>query len=114
MAKLKQTGQKCVLTDFNPSGTLQRGIFNETNIREHGLSASACGAHYIAACSAETESSFINHIKMMVENWSQTVQFLTLLGDLNPDFAVEIENIRDEGNNLILDVNDSLHLLRQG
>lgn len=75
-------------------------------------SASSTGANYRAACRAKSKADFINKLKIVEEELDETMFFLELLVELNPDLKEKITPIYKEGNELLSIIVSSINTLR--
>jgi four helix bundle protein len=60
-------------------------IVNRNYCDQLSRSASSTGANYRAACRAKSKADFINKLKIVEEELDETVFFLELLVELNPE-----------------------------
>jgi four helix bundle protein len=75
-------------------------------------SASSTGANYRAACRAKSKPDFINKLKIVEEELDETMFFLELLVELNPELKEKITPIYKEGNELLSIIASSINTLR--
>ena len=75
-------------------------------------SASSTGANYRAACRAKSKNDFINKLKIVEEELDETLFFLELLTELNPELTEKIQVIYKEGNELLSIIVASFNTLR--
>jgi four helix bundle protein len=75
-------------------------------------SASSTGANYRAACRAKSKADFINKLKIVEEELDETMFFLELLVELNPELKEKITPIYKEGNELLSIIVSSINTLR--
>ena len=75
-------------------------------------SASSTGANYRAACRAKSKPDFINKLKIVEEELDETMFFLELLVELNPELKEKITPIYKEGNELLSIIVSSINTLR--
>jgi four helix bundle protein len=75
-------------------------------------SASSTGANYSAACRAKSKADFINKLKIVEEELDETMFFLELLVELNPELKEKITPIYKEGNELLSIIVSSINTLR--
>jgi four helix bundle protein len=76
-------------------------IVNRNYADQLGRSASSSGANYRAACRAKSKADFINKLKIVEEELDETLFFLELLVELNPELKERITPIYKEGNELL-------------
>jgi four helix bundle protein len=81
--------------DLKPTLTLN--IFSKQLIR----SASSVGANYRAACRAKSTANFINKLKIVEEETDESVYFLELITELEPEVKSKTVTLIKEGNELL-------------
>ena len=64
-------------------------------------SSSSVGANYRAACRAKSGADFINKLKIVEEECDESMFFLELIQELNPDSKKSIEPIWKEANEIL-------------
>ena len=75
-------------------------------------SASSTGANYRAACRAKSKADFINKLKIVEEELDETLYFMELLVELNPEIKEKITPIYKEGNELLSIIVASINTIR--
>ncbi|MBI1769085.1 MAG: four helix bundle protein [Bacteroidetes bacterium] len=85
-----------ILIQKLPKNTINNAYCNQL-IR----SSSSPGTNYRAALRGKSTADFINKLKIVEEELDESVYFLELLLHFNSDFKVEIENLLNEGNELL-------------
>ncbi|MBX2945216.1 MAG: four helix bundle protein [Cyclobacteriaceae bacterium] len=81
--------------DLKP--TLALNIFSKQLIR----CASSVGANYRAACRAKSMADFINKLKIVEEEADESIYFLELIAELEPDVKSKTDVLIKEGNELL-------------
>jgi len=92
--------------------SLPLNIVNRNYADQLNRSASSTGANYRAACRAKSKNDFINKLKIVEEELDETLFFLELLTELNPELTEKIQVIYKEGNELLSIIVASLNTLR--
>ncbi len=92
--------------------SLPLNIVNRSYADQLNRSASSTGANYRAACRAKSKNDFINKLKIVEEELDETLFFLELLTELNPELTEKIQVIYKEGNELLSIIVASLNTLR--
>jgi four helix bundle protein len=92
--------------------SLPYNIVNKNYSDQLNRSASSVGANYRAACRAKSKNDFINKLKIVEEELDETLFFLELLVELNPELKEKIGPIYKEGNELLSIIVASLNTLR--
>jgi len=64
-------------------------------------SCTSIGANYIAACYAKSQSDFLNKLKIVEEEATETKYWLELIKETNLHLSASIQEIMKEGNELI-------------
>ncbi|MGY4537745.1 four helix bundle protein [Mucilaginibacter sp. UYNi724] len=75
-------------------------------------SASSTGANYRAACRAKSKADFINKLKIVEEELDESMFFLELLVEINPELKEKITPIYREGNELLSIIVSSINTSR--
>lgn len=96
------------LINILPSNIINRNYSNQL-IR----CSSSVGANYRAACRAKSTADFLNKLKIVEEELDETMFFLELLDEFNPDLKVEIEKNWKEGNELLAIIVSSIITIRK-
>ena len=76
------------LTEKLPSNRL-----NNTYINQIIRCSSSVGANYRAACRAKSTNDFVNKLRIVEEEADETLYFLELLAEFNPDYKAEMRKI---------------------
>ena len=76
-------------------------------------SSSSVGANYRAAQRGKSRADFINKLKIVEEEADETLYFLELLCDINPELKIKINPIFDEGNQILAIVVASIKTARR-
>lgn len=87
-------------------------IVNRNYCDQLARSASSTGANYRAACRAKSKADFINKLKIVEEELDESMFFLELLVDLNPELKEKITPIYREGNELLSIIVAAINTLR--
>ncbi|MFM6976536.1 MAG: four helix bundle protein [Sphingobacteriaceae bacterium] len=91
---------------------LSNNVLNKNYSHQISRSSSSVGANYRAACRAKSTADFINKLKIVEEELDETMFFLELLKEFNPDKEKEIINCWKEGNELLSIIVASLNTIR--
>jgi four helix bundle protein len=75
-------------------------------------SSSSCAANYRAAIRAKSNADFINKLKIVEEETDESIFFLELLLEMNPNETIKINHLMKEGNELLAIIVASLKTLR--
>jgi len=87
-------------------------IVNRNYADQLNRSSSSVGANYRAACRGKSKADFLNKLKIVEEELDETLFFMELLIELNPDFKEKITPIYTEGNELLSIIVASINTLR--
>jgi four helix bundle protein len=63
--------------------------------------SASVGANYRAACRAKSKPDFINKMKIVEEEADESLYFLELLAEFNPDRKPELRVLYKEGNEIL-------------
>ncbi|HEY8930533.1 MAG TPA: four helix bundle protein [Mucilaginibacter sp.] len=110
--ELKQRTKNYALVNARLVLSLPYNIVNKNYADQLNRSASSTGANYRAACRAKSKNDFINKLKIVEEELDETLFFLELLLELNPDLKDRIDPIYKEGNELLSIMVASINTLR--
>ena len=91
---------------------IPNNIVNRNYADQLNRSASSIGANYRAACRAKSKADFINKLKIVEEELDETLFFLELLVELNPEIKEKITAISKEGNELLSIIVAAINTLR--
>lgn len=75
--------------------------------------SSSVGANYRAACRAKSTADFLNKLKIVEEELDETMFFLELLKEFNPEMSSVIQRNWEEGNELLAITVASIITLRK-
>ncbi len=100
--------QVAMLTQKLPKSTINTAYCGQL-VR----SSSSSGANYYAACRAKSPADFIYKLKIVEEELDESVFFLELLQYFNPDDTMEIQELINEGNELLAIVVQSIKTSRK-
>jgi four helix bundle protein len=92
--------------------TIPMNIVNRNYADQLNRSSSSVGANYRAACRGKSKADFLNKLKIVEEELDETLFFMELLVELNPDLKEKITPIYTEGNELLSIIVASLNTLR--
>lgn len=92
---------------------LPYNLINKNYSNQIIRSSSSGGANYRAACRAKSTADFINKLKIVEEEIDETMYFLELLAEFNPDRKDKITDIWKEGNEILSIIVTSLNTLRR-
>ncbi|HEK19819.1 four helix bundle protein [Mucilaginibacter sp.] len=87
-------------------------VVNKNYCGQLARSASSTGANYRAACRAKSTPDFINKLKIVEEELDESMFFLELLVELNPDLKEKITPIYREANELLSIIVSSINTSR--
>lgn len=63
--------------------------------------SSSVGANYRAACRAKSERDFLNKLKIVEEELDESMYFIELIQEVNPNSNINWKEIYKEGNELL-------------
>lgn len=63
--------------------------------------SSSVGANYRAACRAKSDRDFLNKLKIVEEELDESMYFMELIQEIQPNLKKEWKNIHSEGNELL-------------
>lgn len=92
---------------------LPYNILNKNYSNQLVRCSSSVGANYRAACRAKSTADFINKLKIVEEELDETMFFLELLEEFNPDKKNLILENWKEGNELLSIIVSSIVTLRR-
>ena len=81
--------------------SLPYNVLNKNYSNQLVRCSSSVGANYRAACRAKSTADFLNKLKIVEEELDESMFFLELLEEFNPDLKVEILKNWKEGNELL-------------
>ncbi len=110
--ELKQRTKDYSIANARLVLSLPNNIVNRNYADQLNRSASSTGANYRAACRAKSKNDFINKLKIVEEELDETLFFLELLTELNPELKEKIEPIYKEGNELLSIIVAAINTLR--
>ena len=110
--ELKQRTKSYSIANARLVLSLPNNIVNRNYADQLNRSASSTGANYRAACRAKSKNDFINKLKIVEEELDETLFFLELLTELNPELKEKIEPIYKEGNELLSIIVAAINTLR--
>jgi four helix bundle protein len=93
--------------------SLPYNVLNKNYSNQLVRCSSSVGANYRAACRAKSTADFINKLKIVEEELDETMFFLELLKEFNPDKVVLIQENWQEGNELLSIIVASIITLRR-
>lgn len=88
-------------------------ILNKNYSNQLVRCSSSVGANYRAACRAKSKADFINKLKIVEEELDESMFFLELLVEFNPDKKEAISQLWKEANELLSIIVASLTTLRK-
>lgn len=92
---------------------LSTNVLNRNYSNQLVRCSSSVGANYRAACRAKSTADFLNKLKIVEEELDESMFFLELLEEFNPDFNVEIKKNWKEGNELLSIIVSSIITIRK-
>lgn len=93
--------------------SLPYNVLNKNYSNQLVRCSSSVGANYRAACRAKSTADFINKLKIVEEELDETMFFLELLKEFNPDKVGLIQENWQEGNELLSIIVASIITLRR-
>ncbi|WP_421945995.1 four helix bundle protein [Pedobacter sp.] len=93
--------------------SLPYNILNKNYSNQLVRCSSSVGANYRAACRAKSTPDFINKLKIVEEELDETMFFLELIAEFNPDKKAIILESWKEGNELLSIIVASIVTLRR-
>jgi four helix bundle protein len=85
---------------------------NREYFRQLVRASSSVGANYRAAKRAKSDADFINKLKISEEEADESVYFLELLREFNPDFIERISGLINEGTEILKIIVSSINTTR--
>ena len=110
---LKQRTKAYSVSIGNLVISLPYNILNKNYSNQIVRSSSSVGANYRAACRAKSTADFLNKLKIVEEELDETMYFLELLEEFNPDFKQVIQQNWKEGNELLSIIVASIITIRR-
>jgi len=110
--ELKQRTKNYALVNARLVLSLPYNVVNKNYSDQLNRSASSTGANYRAACRAKSKNDFINKLKIVEEELDESMFFLELLVELNPELKEKIAVIYKEGNELLSIIVAAINTLR--
>lgn len=93
--------------------SLPYNILNKNYSNQLVRCSSSVGANYRAACRAKSTADFLNKLKIVEEELDESMFFLELLEEFNPDLKVEMFKNWKEGNELLSIIVSSIITIRK-
>jgi len=93
--------------------SLPYNVLNKNCSNQLVRCSSSVGANYRAACRAKSTADFLNKLKIVEEELDESMFFLELLEEFNPDLKVEILKNWKEGNELLSIIVSSIITIRK-
>jgi four helix bundle protein len=94
--ELKQRTKSYSIANARLVLTLPNNLVNRNYSDQLNKSASSTGANYREACRAKSKADFINKLKIVEEELDETLFFLELIVELNPEFKEKVSIIYKE------------------
>lgn len=91
---------------------LPRTVVNLAYINQLVRCSSSIGANYRAARRAKSNADFINKLKIVEEEADESIYFLELLSEFNPDFKDELLKLTNEGTEILKIIVASINTVR--
>src|ERR1700761_3281446 len=110
--ELKSRTKKYAISNARLVLSIPMNIVNRNYADQLNRSSSSVGANYRAACRGKSKADFLNKLKIVEEELDETLFFMELLVELNPELNEKIEVIYKEGNELLSIIVASLNTLR--
>jgi four helix bundle protein len=80
---------------------MPKNIINSAYCNQLIRSSSSTAANYRAACRGKSPADFINKLKIVEEELDESVFFLEMLENFNPEESETINTLMKEGNELL-------------
>lgn len=93
--------------------SLPYNILNKNYSNQLVRCSSSVGANYRAACRAKSTADFLNKLKIVEEELDESMFFLELLEEFNPDLKVEMLKNWKEGNEILAIIVSSIITIRK-
>lgn len=93
--------------------SLPYNVLNKNYSNQLVRCSSFVGANYRAACRAKSTADFLNKLKIVEEELDESMFFLELLEEFNPDLKAEILKNWKEGNELLSIIVSSIITIRK-
>lgn len=93
--------------------SLSYNVLNKNYSNQLVRCSSSVGANYRAACRAKSKADFINKLKIVEEELDESMFFLELISEFNPDKKEIITVLWKEANELLSIIVASLITLRK-
>ena len=87
-------------------------IVNKNYADQGNRSSSSSAVNYRAACRAKSHADFVNKLKIVEEELDESIFFLEVILELNSSFKDTIDQLFNEGNELLAIIVASLRTLR--
>ncbi|MNK10036.1 hypothetical protein D3C87_280500 [compost metagenome] len=110
---LKQRTKAYSISIAKLISSLPYNIINKNYSNQLVRCASSVGANYRAACRAKSTADFINKLKIVEEELDETMFFLELLEEFNPNEKAFIRKNWEEGNELLSIIVASIVTIRR-
>ncbi len=91
---------------------LNYNIVNKNYGDQVTRSASSSAANYRAALRAKSDADFLNKFKIVEEELDESIFFLEMIEEINPEFSKQVLILSKEGNELLAIIVASLKTLR--
>ena len=91
-----------------PYNTVNRAYFNQIT-----RSSASIGANYRAARRAKSDADFLNKLKIVEEEADETIYFLELLLEFNPEYQQIIFPLINEGTEVLKIIVASINTVRE-
>lgn len=92
---------------------LPNHILNREYSRQIIRSSSSVGANYRAARRAKSDADFLNKLKIVEEEIDESIYFLALLKEFNPDFEERIGSLLKEATEILKIIISSITTTRR-
>ena len=110
--ELKSRTKKYAISNARLVLSIPMNIVNRNYADQLNRSSSSVGANYRAACRGKSKADFLNKLKIVEEELDETLFFMELLVELNPELKEKITPIYAEGNELLSIIVASINTLR--
>ncbi len=110
---LKQRTKAYSISIAKLISSLPYNVVNKNYSNQLVRCSSSVGANYRAACRAKSTADFINKLKIVEEELDETMFFLELLEEFNPNEKEPIQRNWEEGNELLSIIVASIVTMRR-
>ena len=113
MQDLKKRTFLFVVVEGKLIQALPYNIINWVYFNQIIKSSSSIGANYRAARRAKSDADFLNKLKIVEEETDETIYFLELLFEFNPEHQENILSLINEGTEILKIIVASINTVRE-